>query len=202
MSNGPVTLVEKKYYEPILALWNDTRVRIALKILFLIGMGYLAAIGKKIHPSMGIPGSSAIYWLMPMVIGKIAVRQHGSGVLMGATIALTTIPIGLNHTSFYNFGLYGATGLALDVISALPKINIKNPLGALFCGMMAHLVKFGFILGIALSSSVTKHFLVVGILESAGLHLLFGAAAGAIGWIPYFIWQRIQKGKRNNNRDL
>lgn len=202
MSSGHVSVVERKYYDPIFALLNDARVRTALKIIFLIGMGYLAAVGKKIHPSMGIPGSSAVYWLMPMVIGKIAVKQRGSGLLMGATVALTTIPVGLNHTSFYNFGLYGATGLALDIVTALPKINIRNPLGAIFCGMMAHMVKFGFILGIAISSSVTKHFLIVGILESAGLHLVFGAAAGATAWIPYFIIKKTLKGKNDNTREL
>jgi hypothetical protein len=195
MSATPGTLAEKKYYSPLFALWNNSRVRIVLKIIFLIGMGYLAAFGKSIHPSMGIPGSSAVWWLMPMIVGKIAIKNRGTGLLMGATVALCTVPIGLNHTSFYNFGLYGATGLTLDLVAAIPKINIGNFFGALFCGMIAHMVKFGFILGAALTSNVTKHFIIVGTLQSAGLHLAFGAAAGIVGWIPYFIWQRIRKGK-------
>jgi hypothetical protein len=175
-------MVNKIYNTPVFVLWEDWRVRIALKFLFLIGIGYLAAVGKRLHPSMGIPGSSALWWLTPMVFGKITVPQRGSGLLMGATVALTTIPIGLNHTAFYNFGLYGFTGLALDVFSSLPKMNIRNPFGAVFCGMTAHLVKFGFILIIAITGSVTKHFLIVGMLQSAGLHLAFGAAAGLVGW--------------------
>jgi hypothetical protein len=192
MNTGTGALVHKNYFSPVLALWQDKRVRVALKILFIIGMGYLAAIGKKAHPSMEIPGSSALWWLMPMVVGKIAVRNPGSGVLMGATVALSTIPIGLNKTSFYNFGLYGFTGLALDGLAALPRINIRNVFGATFCGMMAHLVKYGFILGMALASSTTKHFLAVGVLQSAGLHLAFGAASGLVGFLPYWIYRKVR----------
>ena len=119
--------------------------------------------------------------------------------MMGSTIALSTIPIGLNHTSFYNFGLYGFTGLALDLAAAIPWVNIRNPFGAVFCGIMAHMVKFGFILSAAFMGTAVKHFLIVGVLQSFGLHLAFGAAAGIAGFIPYFIWKKL---KKNNNTDL
>jgi len=178
------------------AYWQNDKVRLAIQILFVIGMGVATAYGKKLHPSMGIPGSSAVWWLMPMMVGKIAVRRDGAGLLMGSTVALCTIPIGLEHTMVYNLGLYGITGLVLDMFPHLPKANIRNPFGAIACGTLAHMVKFGFILTAALTSSVTKHFLIVGILESAGLHLAFGAAAGLVGWIPYAIWKLKQGSKK------
>jgi hypothetical protein len=134
---------------------------------------------------MGIPGSSAVYWLMPMMLGKLIVRQKGAGLLMGATIAVSTVPIGLNHTMFYNFGLYGATGLALDLMEWLPKMNIRSFFGAIACGAVAHLGKFAFIFTMSLSSSVTKHFIIVGVLQSLGLHLAFGIASGLVAWILY-----------------
>jgi hypothetical protein len=192
MNTGTGALVHKHYFSPVLTIWQDKRVRIAIQVLFVIGMGYLAALGKRAHPSMGISGSSALWWLMPLIVGKIAVRKGGSGLLMGSVMALSTIPIGLNHTSFYNFGLYGCTGLALDLVSAIPRINIRNVFGAIFCATMAHLVKYGFILGMAMTSSVTRHFLVYGVLGAAGLHLAFGAASGLVGFLPYWIYTRIR----------
>jgi len=190
VNNNPAI---KNIYGTALSLYNNKKVRLLAQILFVIGMGVATAYGKKLHPSMGIPGSSAVWWLAPMMAGKIAVRRDGSGVLMGATVAMCTIPIGLEHTMVYNLGLYGATGLVLDMFPHIPGVNIRNAFGAIACGILAHMVKFGFILSAALSSSVIKHFLIVGTLESAGLHLAFGAAAGLVGWIPYAIWKLKQK---------
>jgi hypothetical protein len=189
-NNNPAV---RSLYGTAVSIYNNKKVRFIVQLLFVIGMGVATAYGKKLHPSMGIPGSSAVWWLAPMMAGKIAVRRDGSGVLMGATVALCTIPIGLEHTTVYNLGLYGATGLVLDMFPHIPRANIRNPFGAITCGILAHMVKYGFILSAALTSSVTKHFLVVGILESAGLHFAFGAAAGLIGWIPYAIWKLKQK---------
>jgi hypothetical protein len=58
------------------------------------------------------------------------------------------------------------------------------------------MVKFGFIMVSAIASPLTRHFLVVGILKSAGLHLLFGAGAGLLGWGAYKVWQL----KRNESK--
>ena len=51
------------------------------------------------------------------------------------------------------------------------------------------MVKFGFIAGVALTSVVTKHFMVIGLAQSAGLHLAFGAVAGVVGWGAYRLTQ-------------
>ncbi len=61
---------------------------------------------------------------------------------MGASVALWAYPMawmnlpeGLATNGFlYNIGLYGGTGLALDLLARLPKVNIRNPFGAIFCG--------------------------------------------------------------------
>jgi len=113
------------------------------------------------------------------------VRRDGGGVLMGATVAVMGIPVGLNNSFMHNLGLYGLTGLALDIMARVPKINIRNPFGAISSGAAAHMVKFGFITGAAYASSVTKHFLIFGVAQAAALHLAFGAAAGLIGWGAY-----------------
>lgn len=164
---------------------QDYRIRIILQIMLLIGIGALSAFLKKISPGLGIPGSSAILWLSPLVAGRILVRKDGAGVLAGACVALWGVPFGLNHGLAYNIGLYGGSGLAIDLITRVPLINIRNPFGAIICGIFAHLVKFGFILVTTITSPVARVFELVGVAQSFGLHIAFGAAAGLAAWIVY-----------------
>jgi hypothetical protein len=148
----------------------------------IVGFSALTAIAKKAHPSMGIPGSSGVYWLTAMIIGRSVTRWDGAGFLTGVGVAAWGIPIGLEHTFGYNVALYGCAGLLMDIVSRLPKIDIRHPVGAILCGFTAHMAKFGFIVYAALATSVTKHFLIVGLLNSALLHAAFGIAAGLLGW--------------------
>jgi hypothetical protein len=165
--------------------WQDTRVRTALQIVFLIGMGALSAFLKSTEPSLGISGSSAILWLGPIVLSRMLIARNGAGALVGVSVALWGIPIGINNGLMHNVILYGGAGLALDTITRIPFINIRSLFGAIFCGVFAHLVKFGVIMGYAAASPVTKHFEMLGIANSFGLHIVFGAAAGLAAWIAY-----------------
>ncbi len=168
-----------------LSWWQSKTTKTLLQILTLLGFGALAAIGKRFEPSLGIPGSSAPLWLGAMVAGRAVVRRDGAGALMGATVAVLGIPLGINNGFMHNLGLYTTSGLALDIAARLPKMNIRNPFGAIVSGAAAHMVKFGFILAAAMAAAVTKHFLVFGVLQTAGLHLAFGALAGLVGWGVY-----------------
>jgi hypothetical protein len=184
-----------------LSWWQDTRVRALAQILFLIGMGAVATLMKKITFPLGIPGHSGVLWLGTLVAGRALVRRDGAGLLMGASMALWAIPIGLNKPFTYNLGLYATTGLTLDIVARLPRISIRHPLGAIFCGMMAHMVKFGFIAVPALVSGVTKKFVLVGPVESGLLHLAFGAAAGLLGWGTYWVRHRSRSNHHAAKKD-
>ncbi|MBI4181187.1 MAG: hypothetical protein HY528_04575 [Chloroflexi bacterium] len=185
MSNAELTAESLKLR---LVRWGQSqKVKTLRQVLLLVGIGVVATLAKRLEPSLGIPGSSAPLWLGTLVAGRAIVRRDGAGVLMGASVAVMGIPVGLNNTFLHNLSLYGLTGLSLDIIARLPKINIRNPLGAIVCGASAHMVKFGFIIGAAYASPVTKHFLVVGLTQAALLHLTFGATAGIIGWGAYRI---------------
>ena len=66
-----------------------------------------------------------------------------------------------------------------------PKINIRRWWGAIVCALVANMSQFGVIMFFSLSSPVVKHFQIVGILNSIGLHVVFGIAAGAVGWVVF-----------------
>ena len=188
------------------ALWQNARVRAVLQILFLLGMGALATVAKGISLPLGIPGHSAVLWLGVMVAGRTLVNKNGAGALMGASVAFWAIPMstgwhmpdGIATAGFVdNLSLYGITGLALDLSARLPKMNIRHPFGALLCGTMAHMVKFGFKMFGTLFSPVVKHFILFGVLQSLGLHILFGAAAGLLGWGAYRVWRLKKESARS-----
>jgi hypothetical protein len=153
-------------------------------------MGAVAVLMKKISLPLSIPGHSGVLWLGALVAGRVLIRRDGAGLLMGSSMALWALPIGLKHDFVYNLGLYAATGLTLDMVARLPRVSIRHPLGAIFCGMLAHMVKFGFIAVPALIGGVTKKFMLLGTVESGLLHLAFGAAAGLLGWGAYWAWRQ------------
>lgn len=177
--------------------WGESRrVRVALQVLLLLGIAAIATVAKRLEPSLGIPGSSAPLWLGALVAGRAIVRRDGAGTLMGLSVAVMGIPVGINNTFMHNLGLYGLTGLALDLVAQLPRMKIRNPIGAIICGASAHMVKFGFIFAAAYTASITKHFLLVGVAQSAALHLGFGAVAGVAGWGVYKMTRLARKPTR------
>jgi hypothetical protein len=192
MINRNTALKTNGFTGTALILWQNTYIRTILQLMFLLTMGVVTTLGKKASLPLGIPGHSAVFWLGAMVLGRAILRKDGAGTIMGASVAFWGIPFGLNNVFMHNLWLYGLTGLALDLASRIPKISIRNPLGALLCGMIAHMVKFSYILVIALTSATTAHFMIFGVLQSAGLHLLFGALAGIIGWWAYWCLNKIK----------
>ena len=168
-------------------LWEHRGVRISIQAALVVAFSAMAALGKSIHPALGIPGSSALYWLGPMMLGAAVMRWKGSGTAMGIGVGLFTIPFGLQHTMGYNILLYGSSGLLIDLIANLPMVNIRNPFGAIFTGLGAHLAKFAFIMGAAAISPLTKHFIFFGVMKSLGLHIAFGIAAGFCAWAVYYL---------------
>jgi hypothetical protein len=163
-------------------LWADKRVRIAVNLLLITVFSALTALAKNMHPSVGIPGSSAIFWLTAMITGRSVVKMEFAGLLIGCGTAAWGIPIGLEHTFGYNVLLYGASGLLLDAMTKIPKISLDNLFGAALCGLTAHMAKYGFIVYAAVATSVSKHFIIVGFVKSAAFHAAFGIAAGLIAW--------------------
>lgn len=178
------------------SLWQEKRTRVILQVLFLIGMGAVAAMLKKVTLPLGIPGHSGVLWLGAMIAGRALINKDGAGTLMGMSIAVWGIPMGLNNGFAHNFGLYATTGLMLDVLARMKFFSVRNPVGAIFAGIGAHLAKFVFNSSGVLFSTVTKKFLIFGFFKAAGLHIIFGAAAGLLGWGAYYVWNKRKKEKQ------
>jgi hypothetical protein len=165
--------------------WQKPAIRTALQVLLCLGIGAIAAGGKALSPGIGISGSSAPLWLTFLVLGRMLVRRTGAGTLIGASVAVWGIPFGVHNGFMHNLALYGYTGIAIDIAGKFLKINITAWYGAILCGALAHMVKFGYILSASLFSPTTKNFIIFGLARSAGQHLAFGIASGLIAWGIY-----------------
>jgi hypothetical protein len=95
------------------------------------------------------------------------------------------IPVGLEQGFGHNLMSFGIAGVLLDGTARIPKISIRKWWGAIICALVANMAQFGFIIYTALSATVTKHFQIVGLLNSTLLHIGFGIAAGIIGWTVF-----------------
>lgn len=118
----------------------------------------------------------------------------GAGTIVGAGTALFGTLIGFDHALAQNLVSFAMAGAMLDGITKIPKINIRRWWGAIICAVIANLVQFAINIYSSMTATVTKHFLVVGIVNSVWLHVGFGVAAGFIGW---FIFSAGQTGYRH-----
>ena len=64
------------------------------------------------------------------------------------------------------------------------------------------MVKFGFILGASLSSPVTKHFVIIGIMQSFALHVASGIASGLLAWIVYLAYDLAKRKKPQDESSI
>ncbi len=173
------TLVQERFYADI---WNNRWVRIAFQVLLVVGFSVLTALAKKAHPSIGVPSSSAPFWLSAMIIARCTMKWDGAGALVGIGTAVWGMPIGLNQGFGQNLASFALAGAALDIMARVPGISIRRWWGAIVCALAANFVQFGVVIYSALMSPTLKHFEVVGMMQSTLLRIGFGIAAGLIGW--------------------
>ena len=180
MSQGE--LVQER---PHVGFWHNRWVNVGIQALLVIAFSALTALAKRAHPSLGIPSSSAPYWLTAMIVARCTMRWKGAGALVGVGTALCAIPIGLEKGLGQNLLSFGLAGAALDLITMIPAIDIRRWWGAPISALVANMTQFGVIMYTALASPVVKHFQIVGITKSTLLHVGFGLAAGFLGWAIY-----------------
>ena len=170
---------------PIWGLWQNKWFKIAVQALLLIGFSVATAVAKRLHPSLGIPSSSAPFWLSMMVLARCTMNWNSAGTMVGVGTALFGIPIRLEQSFGQNLATFAIAGFILDIMMLIPKMNIRRWWGAIACALIANMFQFGIIIYFSLTSPVVKHFQVVGMLNSIGLHVAFGIAAGLIGWAVF-----------------
>lgn len=178
---GGIQVNERSYTDILHNKW----VRVAFQSLLLVVFSALTAVAKKAHVGIGIPSSSAVYWLSAMVLARCTMKWDGAGTVVGIGTALWGIPLHLNQAFTQNLASFGIAGLFLDCTAKVPWFTIRRWWGAMVCALMANLAQFGIIVYTTLTAAVVKHFQVVGMTRSILLHIGFGLASGLIGWLVF-----------------
>ena len=170
------------------ALKANSARAIAAQVTFVVIVGGLIAVARRYFDlHIGVPGHTGLPWMFFLVYGRGLMDRPGAAVFMGASAAAWLGLFGVEKTLAYNLLLYVSVGSIVDVAAGSARHRLSHPLAGLVAGATAHAGKYGFAIAHAKVLGLTKRFLLVGVLESFGLHLLFGAigglAAGTVLWL-------------------
>ncbi|HLN45345.1 MAG TPA: hypothetical protein VK209_06525 [Candidatus Sulfotelmatobacter sp.] len=161
------------------------------EVCFLSLMAALVYILKTFFKTpIGLPGHTAIFWVIPFIIGTGVTRKFGSGVYIGVLSGLLIGAIGMADTGFLKVFEYTAMGLTMDVIALAFKDRIGNPLVGIVLGAFGSFSKMIIDYSITSALSLNAHILLAGIGIAGTVHLVFGGAGGLISCV---ILNRVKK---------
>ncbi len=159
---------EKKYF-------------VVYEICFLSLMAALVYVFKTFFKTpIQLPGHTAIFWVIPFIIGIGITRKFGSGTYIGVLSGLLIGMIGMADTGLLKVFEYTAMGFTMDILA----IVFKGHLGNLFVGFI--LGAFGSFDKMLVNYSITSalsmnaNILLAGIGVAGAVHLVFGGAGGVI----------------------
>lgn len=161
---------------------TERRRSLPADVLIAVAVGLVAALAKRyLDFHLGIPGHAGVGWIAVLVSGALITRRPGMATIIGVSMGLWGVPIGLNHSLGYNTLLYGLSGAVLDS-RALIRLPLHRPWGALVAGTSVHLAKFGFIFANAWLVLTVRNVEIFGFAAALANHLVFGALGGLLGW--------------------
>jgi hypothetical protein len=162
---------------------RSTRQRpLAVDWLLAVLIGLLAALAKRhLDFHLGIPGHAGVGWIAVLISGRLLNGRIGMATVVGLSMGLWGVPVGLGHSIGYNMMLYGLAGSLLDS-GTLIRLPLHRVWGAAVAGVTIHLAKFGFIFANAWIADTLRRVEVFGFLGALANHLVFGAAGGMLGW--------------------
>jgi hypothetical protein len=128
----------------------------------------------------GVPGHAGAFWIPPLFLAQGRVHRPGAATV---TALLGAVCWGFpSGGGVGTLAPYVAAGLVLDALAGQGDRLRWLPV-ALLAGALCHLAKFVFHNVPAALLGLSPHFLTLGLLPVAGLHLLFGVIGGLGGWL-------------------
>lgn len=81
-----------------------------------------------------LPGHTAIFWVIPFIIGIGLTRKFGSGTYIGVLSGLLIGFVGMADTGPFKVFEYTAMGLTMDILALAFKGHLTNPLVGFILG--------------------------------------------------------------------
>jgi hypothetical protein len=160
---------------------KSTKYFLLYEVCFLSLMSALVYVFKTyFRTPIQLPGHTAIFWVIPFIIGIGVTRKFGSGTYIGVVSGLLIGTIGMADTGFFKVFEYIAMGFTMDVIALAFKDNLGNPLVGVILGAFGSFSKMAVNYSITSALSLNSNILLAGIGIAGTVHLVFGGAGGVI----------------------
>jgi ABC-type thiamin/hydroxymethylpyrimidine transport system permease subunit len=150
------------------------------QLCFLAMMGALVYVLKTfIRSPMSLPGHTAVFWVLPIVVGVGLVRKFGSATYVGVIAGLLIGFIGMADTGPFKFLEYFVMGLTIDILAVVFRGHLDNVIVGFIIGSAGSLsklfVNYNVSIMLGLSSS---NLILVGIGLASISTCIFGGLGG------------------------
>ena len=154
------------------------------EVSFLSLMAALVYVFKTyFRTPIQLPGHTAIFWVIPFIIGIGLTCKFGAGTYIGVLSGLLIGFVGMADTGPLKVFEYTAMGLTMDILALAFKGHLTNILVGVILGAFGSFVKLTVNYSITGVLAANANVILVGIGVAGAVHLIFGGAGGAISAI-------------------
>jgi hypothetical protein len=132
---------------------------------------------------MQLPGHTAIFWVIPFIVGIGLVRKFGCGIYIGVISGLLIGLVGGADTGPLKVFEYIAMGFTMDLLAVVFKGHLGNVLVGVILGAFGSFDKLVVNYSITSALAMNANVLLAGIGVAGASHLIFGGVGGAISAI-------------------
>jgi hypothetical protein len=174
----------------LIRVFKRKKYFLVYEVSFLSLMAALVYVFKTyFRTPIQLPGHTAIFWVIPFIIGIGLTRKFGSGTYIGVLSGLLIGFVGMADTGPFKVFEYTAMGLTMDILALAFRGHLTNPLVGFILGAFGSFDKMIVNYAITSALSVNANILLVGIGIAGASHLIFGGTGGVIaGIILNRIW--------------
>ena len=163
---------------------RKNRYFLLYEVCFLSLMAALVYVFKTFFRTpIQLPGHTAIFWVIPFIIGIGLTKKFGAGTYVGVLSGLLIGFVGMADTGPFKVFEYIAMGFTMDVLALAFKDHLGNVLVGVILGSFGSFDKLLVNYSITSALSMNANVLLAGIGIAGASHLIFGGAGGAISAI-------------------
>jgi ABC-type thiamin/hydroxymethylpyrimidine transport system permease subunit len=148
-------------------------------LLSLIG-AMVFVLNRLFEIPLHLPGSSGIYWVIPVIIGVRVVRKPGAGLYIGLISGILASFFGNDPLHLFDLFKYLALGGAIDLTALIFGYQFTNPLVGFIAGVSGNLAKMVVNYGVQFFFGIQTNLILIGIGVASVTHLIFGGIGGVL----------------------
>lgn len=150
-----------------------------IALLSLLG-AMIFVLNRLFEIPLHVPGSSGIWWVIPVIIGARVVRKPGAGIYIGFISGILASFFGNDPLHLFDLFKYLALGMAIDITALVFGYQFTNPLVGFIAGVAGNLAKMVVNYGVQAFFGIQTNLILIGIGVASVTHLIFGGIGGVL----------------------